>query len=214
MLTLLLGYEMAMWYEAQQGVTALRSGLDAWLGSYCQQMGWTAEYLPSVFLALICLGWAVIRWDRSPPESLGTLFGMFLESLLFALALWGLGMILTAQWNQLGIPIATRSMKAIALMGSGVFEEVLFRLLGFGLMLWLLKLVSAERSAMILAVVLSAGIFAGAHHLGPYGEAWQWQIFGFRFLAGGCFALIFYYRGLGIAVGTHSAYNFFIGLMN
>jgi hypothetical protein len=211
---LLLGYEAAMVYEASQGAIPLRSGLDAWLGSYCQQMGWTLEYLPSIFLALICLSWAVIKWDRSPPESLTTLVGMFLESMLFALALWGLGMFVTAQLHHLGIPVETRSMKAIALMGSGIFEEVLFRLVGFGLIFWLLKLVAQERTAMILAVLLSSLAFAGAHHLGPFGEGWQWKVFAFRSLAGGCFSVLFYYRGLGIAVGTHSAYNLFIGLMN
>lgn len=207
-------YEGCMLYEASQGMTAYRSGLDAWLASVFQQLNWTTEYLPSLLMAIICACWTVIKWDRSPPESITTLLGMFLESLLFALALWALGMIVTAQLNQLGIGIATRSMKAIALMGSGIFEEILFRLVGFGLILWLLKLVTQERTAMLLAVLLSATAFAGAHHLGPYGEAWQSKIFLFRSLAGGCFALIFYYRGLGIAVGTHSAYNLFIGMMN
>ncbi len=201
-------------YEASQGLNAYRSGLDAWLGTWFQKLNWSVEYLPSLLMAFICISWAVVKWDRSPPESLTTLLGMFLESLLFALALAALAMIVTTQLNQLGIGIATRSMKAIALMGSGIFEEILFRLVGFGLILWVLKLVTQERTAMLLAVVLSAAAFAGAHHLGPLGEAWQWKIFTFRAVAGGCFALIFYYRGLGIVVGTHSAYNVFIGLMN
>lgn len=212
---ILLGiYEGCMMYEVSQGLNAYRSGLDAWLGTWFQKLNWNVEYLPSLFMAFICICWAVVKWDRSPPESLTTLLGMFLESLLFALALAALAMIVTTQLNQLGIGIATRSMKAIALMGSGIFEEILFRLVGFGLILWVLKLVAQERTAMLLAVVLSAAAFAGAHHLGPLGEDWQWKIFAFRAVAGGCFALIFYYRGLGIVVGTHSAYNLFIGLMN
>src|SRR5258707_766325 len=81
----------------------------------------------------IWVSWAVILWDRSPPENLSTIAGMFLECIVYSLALWGLGALVTSQLAQLSI--SQRTMQAIALMGSGIFEEIIFRLLGFGLLL-------------------------------------------------------------------------------
>ena len=124
----------------------------------------------------------------------------------------GLGVLVTSSLSHLSI--ATRAIQASALLGSGIFEEVLFRLLGFGLMFWLFKLVAAERTALITAILLSAVGFAAAHYLGPQGEAWQVKTFVFRSRAGLCFASIFHYRGLGIVVGTHSAYNLVVGLLS
>jgi hypothetical protein len=210
-LPLLMAYEGGMLYQSMEGLQAYRSGIDAWLGSYLKTLGWPADYLPSFLMAMICIGWAVILWDRSPPESLSTLAGMFFESLVYALALWGLGVIVTSQLASLSI--GSRSIQALSFMGSGIFEEVLFRLLGFGLLFWLFKLVSQERTALVLAIILSAVGFASAHYAGPLGEAWLWKTFVFRSVAGLCFALIFHYRGLGIAVGTHSAYNIVVGLL-
>lgn len=205
-------YEGAMLYQAMEGLQPYRAGLDSWLANSLQLINWHGEYLPGLLIAGICIGWAVLLWDRSPPENLTTLLVMFLESLVYALALWGLGVLVTSSLAHLGI--GTRSMQAIALMGSGLFEEVLFRLLGFGMIYWLLKLVVAERSALVMAILISAVGFAAAHYLGPQGEVWQIKTFAFRSIAGLCFASIFHYRGLGIAVGTHSAYNILVGLLS
>ena len=205
-------YEASMYYQASAGIQPYRAGLDAWLASSLQLINWHGDYLPGLLIGLICVAWAVVKWDRSTPESLTTVVGMFFESLVYALALWGLGVLVTSSLSHLSV--ATRAIQAMALLGSGLFEEVLFRLLGFGLLFWLFKLVAAERTALILAIVLSAVGFAAAHYLGPQGEAWQVKTFVFRSVAGLCFASIFHCRGLGIAVGTHSAYNIVVGLLS
>jgi hypothetical protein len=208
----LLGfYEWCMVYEANAGVTPLRAGLDAWLGSALQHINWTLPYLPSLLIGFICVSWTVLKWDRSPPESLTTLLGMLLESVLFALALWALALVVAQQLSSLGI--VTRSMRAVQLVGSGIYEEVLFRLLGYGLLVWLFKNVAQDRTAMIMALLVSSVGFAAAHYVGPQGEVWDWKTASFRTLAGLIFACLFQFRGLGIAVGTHAAYNLFVGLI-
>lgn len=209
----LLGlYEGCMLYQAMEGLQPYRAGLDSWFISSLRLINWHGEYLPGFLIGLVCVAWAVIKWDRSTPESFTTLMGMFFESLVYALALWGLGVLVTSSLSHLSV--GTRAMHAMALMGSGLFEEVLFRLLGFGLLYWLIKLVAEQRTALILAILVSSCGFAVAHHLGPQGEAWQLKAFVFRSVAGLCFAIIFHYRGLGIAVGTHSAYNIIVGLLS
>lgn len=200
-----------MLYQSMEGLQPYRTGIDQWLANLCKQNQMPAEYLPSLMIAFICIGWAVVKWDRSPPESWTLIAGMFLESLGFALALWGLGILMISQLMYLSI--GTRSMQGIALMGSGIFEEILFRLLGFGLLYWLFKLVAQDRTALMLALLITATGFASAHCLGPQGEVWEWKIGLIRTGAGIIFGLLFHFRGIGIAVGTHSAYNIFVGLL-
>lgn len=210
-LPLLVMYEGSMLYQSMEGLKPFRAGIDAWLSTFLSRYQWSAEFLPSLFIGFLCLGWAVIRWDRSPPENISILAGMFLESISFSLALWGVGALLTAQSSFLSL--SQRTIQALALMGRGLFEEILFRLLGFGLLIVVFKLIFRERTALWVALFVSSFGFAAAHYLGPYGEAWQMQTFLFRSLAGLVFAMIFHYRGIGIAVGTHSAYNLMIGLL-
>ncbi|MFT3879220.1 MAG: CPBP family glutamic-type intramembrane protease [Gemmatales bacterium] len=210
-LPLLAFYEGSMIYQAMEGLQPYRAGLDSWMHTMLVRLQWHADYAPSLLIAIICVSWAVILWDRSPPENLSTLAGMFLECVVYSLAMWGLGALVTSQLAHLSI--SQRTMQAVSLMGSGLFEEVLFRLLGFGLLLWLLKWVIEERTALIVALLISSVGFAAAHHLGPHGEAWQLSTFVFRSMAGLIFASLFHYRGLGIAVGTHSAYNVMVGLL-
>lgn len=209
-LPLLALYEGSMAYQAMHGLQPYRAGLDGWLNNSLQLFNWHGEYLPGLLIGLICIGWAVILWDRSPPENLSTVIGMFFESLAYAMALWGLGVLVTSSLSHLSM--ASRIIQGSALLGSGLFEEVLFRLVGFGLLFWAFKLVLPERSALILAVLVSALGFAAAHYIGPQGEAWEIKTFVFRSIAGVCFAGIFHYRGLGIVVGTHCAYNTLVGL--
>ena len=62
------------------------------------------------------------------------------------------------------------------------------------------------------AVVITSLLFSAAHYIGPQGDSWQLYSFVFRFLAGGFFAVLFVYRGFGIAAGTHALYDIFVGL--
>ncbi|MBL8821246.1 MAG: CPBP family intramembrane metalloprotease [Planctomycetia bacterium] len=210
-LPLLVIYEGSMLYQTMEGMQPYRAGIDQWLANLCKQNQMPAEYLPSLMIAVIGIGWAVVKWDRSPPESWTLVAGMFLESLALSLALWGLGVVVTSQLSHLSIN--TRTLQAVALMGSGIFEEILFRLLGFGLLYWLFKSVVQDRTALVLSLMISAFGFAAAHCLGPQGEAWEWKICLFRSMGGVYFGLLFHYRGLGIAVGTHCAYNVLVGLL-
>ena len=62
-----------------------------------------------------------------------------------------------------------------------------------------------------LAVILTSLIFSTAHYVGPHGEAFDAYSFSFRCIAGAFFALLFVYRGFGIAAGTHAMYDIFVG---
>jgi len=209
-LPLLFLYEGFMLWQAMEGFSPCRAGLDGWIGSALQPQGLTAEYLPSLLIVVICVSWAVLKWDRSCPEGLSTWAGMGIESIVYALALWGLGALVTAGFRDLGI--AAKASQAMTYVGCGIFEEVLFRLVLFGTLVLLFKLVTEEKIAVIAAILVSAVGFSTAHFVGPHADPWNLRSFVFRTLAGVVFALLLTTRGLGITVGTHCAYNVLVGL--
>ena len=65
---------------------------------------------------------------------------------------------------------------------------------------------------MIGGIVLTSLLFSAAHYVGPCGDPFRWLTFLFRFLAGVFFAVLFRYRGFGIAAGTHAFYDVLVGL--
>ena len=100
----------------------------------------------------------------------------------------------------------------IGYVGAGVYEETLFRLMLVPLFFAILRLLQMPQVlASSWAVTASALLFALAHHAGSPGEAFTWYAFVFRWMAGVFFAWVFVIRGFGIAVGTHTAYDFLVG---
>jgi len=102
-------------------------------------------------------------------------------------------------------------------IGAGIYEELVFRLILVGLIIVIMEDLCKVKSATatIIAVFISAALFGAHHYLGfkagelislP-GETFTIVSFIFRTAAGVYFAIIFHYRGYGIAAGTHAAYN-------
>jgi membrane protease YdiL (CAAX protease family) len=60
---------------------------------------------------------------------------------------------------------------------------------------------------------VSALLFSTAHHIGPVGEPFHGYVFVFRTLAGVFFAVVYQYRGFGIAVGAHAFYDILVGVI-
>ena len=67
---------------------------------------------------------------------------------------------------------------------------------------------------LFVSITLTSLLFSAAHNIGPAGEPLRWFSFLFRFIAGVFFAILFVYRGYGIAVGTHALYDILIGLLS
>lgn len=138
---------------------------------------------------------------------------MFLESLVYAsilgLLVGGLtGLFLTPQ----GVIINHSKTTALVLnLGSGVYEELFFRLMFIsGVVLLVKKNVTNVLVVYASAVFLSALAFSLFHYLAYFNEPFQVNSFLFRFFAGLVFAIIFIFRGYGIAAYSHSLYNIFL----
>jgi len=219
LLPLLLAYEAGVLWLSGAQPEVLRNGADAWLRWGLEAFGLHQLYWAPVLIVVIFLGWSwTRRWDR-PAKLAAVCRGMVIESLVFAGGLFGLSRALGPLVNDLGIrlsagPEAKGLGQIITFVGAGIYEELLFRLLLFLALGWLLRLAGISRLlSALLTAFASATLFAAAHHIGPYGEAFDRTVFLFRALAGFYFALLYQLRGFGIAVGTHTCYDVLVGVL-
>jgi membrane protease YdiL (CAAX protease family) len=146
---------------------------------------------------------------------------MAIESVVFAVGLMALGRGFGPLLDHMGIVLSPRPstpawplVQAITYVGAGIYEEMLFRLLLFGGIVWTLKELQWSTPMMLaLAAVAASLVFACAHHAGPYGEPFRAYIFVFRWLAGLYFTLLYQLRGFGIVVGAHACYDVLAGIL-
>jgi Type II CAAX prenyl endopeptidase Rce1-like len=220
---LVIVYEVAVVLlrgESDQGT--LRSGADAWMRQALASAGLAHPWFLPLLLVVILMGWQISRshdW-RFSPTILG---GMIAESLIWAVALLGVGRLIDLgfayleQGHQPFLAVGTAAGRptltaVIGFIGAGVYEETLFRLMLVPTLFAILKLLQMPQVlSSSWAVTASALLFALAHHAGSPGEAFTWYAFVFRWMAGVFFAWVFVIRGFGIAVGTHTAYDILVG---
>ncbi len=107
-------------------------------------------------------------------------------------------------------------------IGAGIYEELLFRLILICAMMLLLQDVLGvnQHTAVIVSVLVSAGLFGAHHHIdfltgrANQGDLFDWSKFAFRTTAGVYFAALFAIRGFGITAGTHAFYDIIATLIN
>lgn len=150
-----------------------------------------------------------------------------LEGVLASLALGPLLLVLLSAFGAappaLGRPSAVPAPAAAAVLAGGAaFEEVVFRV---GL-LWALAALARKtlewhlglpRAARVLAeavAVLGGAFVFAAAHLAPVvglvaqgGEPYDGARFAWRFCAGALLALLYRWRGVGVAAWTHACFN-------
>ncbi len=219
LLPLLLAYEGGILWIGGSQPDMLRNGADTWLRWGLDRFGLTQLYWPPVLIVAVFLVWSWFRWDERPDDLSGVCLGMALESVGFALALWalsrGLGPLLETVAAQVNgpAPIEEGLAQTATFVGAGIYEEVLFRLLLYSGLLLAARLVGLPGlAAVAVAALTSATVFSAAHHVGPYGEAFDEYAFLFRTVAGLYFTALYQVRGFGIAVGTHACYDVLVGV--
>lgn len=222
------------------GPSAVRNGADVWLRQFLDTLGFSQYFLlPALTIGLL-LAWHYVareRWKLSA----GVVYGMLAESAVLGLMLVAVarieGMVaasalqsgpyvdpnagaqqvmmqqvtMTVPWVMAGRGAFLGRM--LGYVGAGVYEEMLFRLLLVPPLAQSAKHFGAPRAWGIAAVVLLTSlVFSGAHYVGPHGDAFDAFTFLFRFTAGAFFAVLFVFRGFGIAAGTHALYDIFVSL--
>jgi hypothetical protein len=217
-LPLVIAYEAGVAVLGGPHPESLRNGADNWLRVGLTRVGISWVWLPPAVLLALMAVWTWKRRGERPNEVLAVLSGMVLESVAYAIGLWGVSRALGPVLEEFGIELATGSAEpavgqVITYLGAGIYEEALFRLVLFSCLLQLLRLVDVNRIvAVALAASASALLFSAAHHIGPYGQPYSNYLFLFRLIAGLYFAVLFQVRGFGIAVGAHACYNLMVSI--
>jgi len=209
-------------YEVGALAFGVQNGADLWMRNLLDLLGFGQHFLLPILTVCTLLGWHYLT--RRPWRlSRGLLWGMAGECILLALCLrllYQLQGVLLPQAEPVaaGIgPVAAGVGEvvgtAVGYLGAGIYEELLFRLILLSLVAWGLKRAGlAPHKAAICAVLLSSIVFSAAHYVGTHGDSLEWFGFLFRFLAGVFFAILFIYRGFGVAAGTHAGYDILVGL--
>jgi len=137
--------------------------------------------------------------------------GMAAESLLWmaplvAMAMLASRLLLAAS---AGKPLLQGVLLAV---GAGIYEEFLFRLLLVGVAILLLSdVLGIHRSTVSVWAAVVAGIAFSLYHFGP-GHQFKFSEFVIRALAGIYLGGLYLFRGFGIAVGAHVAYDIYAAL--
>ncbi|MSR28869.1 MAG: CPBP family intramembrane metalloprotease [Phycisphaerales bacterium] len=187
-------------------------GIDA------QKLSLPALALPAVAVLLVLVSLQILA-RRPWTVHLPTVGGMVLESALFAFPLLVIAQVIAriplpamvAGVSDAGETIASLPAFSRVTMsiGAGIYEELIFRMVLLALLHGVLVdlLGVAERWGVIIAVVVSAVLFAAYHPLRDAGGHISWGAFSFFLCAGLYFGVLYVVRGFGIAVGAHTAYD-------
>lgn len=170
------------------------------------KLGAHGPMLPSLALVACLLGWHIAKRDHwtIKPRYLGA---MALEGGLLALPLVAAAMLIARFVPFAASDTLASDRLAVLAVGAAVYEELLFRLVGFVLLSVLLADVCRLKriAADGLTIIGTAGLFAAYHYLGS--EAFSWPTFAFRFAAGLFLGGIFAVRGFGVTVFCHAVYD-------
>ena len=217
LLPLLVVYEAGtLWYQRSGALIQIKA--ESLLGHFFRVFGVTSVYLPGLIVIAVLLGWHSVRRDPWRPE--GRLYVvMWIEAALYALPLLVFSAVLFREPVVPGMPLAWLAADTggisgrgwlgdvLLSMGAGIYEELLFRLIGIALlhMIFVDLLALPAPWGAALAVMGSALAFAVYHF--PSLGAIRLSLALFYFAAGVYFAVIYVARGFGIVVGTHAIYD-------
>jgi hypothetical protein len=179
---------------------------------FFQWWGATGRYMPPFAVVGILLSLHIAHndpWKVRP----NTLLCMALEGAAWGIPLVAIGS-LSARYLYPHLPLMTgtgdwRTMFVLS-MGAGIYEELVFRLIGLTVLYILLidVLRMPKKWGYLAIVAITSILFAQYHYWG--GEPFSWRSFAFRTIAGAYFAVLFLTRGFGITAFSHSAYDIFL----
>ncbi len=179
-------------------------GLLAWFGV-------AGFWVPGVVLVLSLLVWHRLRRDHWRMHA-WVLAGMIGESLVLTIPL----LVLSGLFPQERRPAAAGLLaELVRVLGAGVYEELVFRLLLISGLTWLLAEFVRLRGNMALGLAVGvASIVFSRCHFSPIGsDAFAWGSFCFRLTAGVYLSAVFLGRGPGVSGGCHVAYNILLVLL-
>jgi Type II CAAX prenyl endopeptidase Rce1-like len=165
--------------------------------------------LGSIFVAvLLMLGRGQsMRWQ--------SFAWLALEGVVYAI---GMRLVANAVVGELFLAagVGGRFTGVVMSLGAGLYEEIAFRVILFGLGLTCLRVLVRPRSAFqrfslsLGWAVTCAFVFSAWHHIGALGEPFDARVFVFRAVCALVFTLIYVARGFAPSVWTHVTYDLWV----
>jgi membrane protease YdiL (CAAX protease family) len=217
---LILIYEMGAIYW---GNAALRSGIDQWLDRMVATIGLGQQVILPLLTSAVLIIWH--HRIRDHWKFRGRILpGMILESVCLGSILFCAASACNQLAGRMTDPLdqeawsnfssllgqCDRWSATIASIGSGIYEELIFRLvLLLPAIEFLKRLGLPQVMSLVGGIFLVSLLFTSLHYntINPAGGPIDAGSFIFRFTASIVFCFLFLFRGFGIAVGTHVAYD-------
>ena len=167
--------------------------------------------------ALYAISVLILR--RRQQINLAIFVPVLLESAIYALTMGSLIVLVMTRVFGVNPRLAAGGMghegfvtRVVMSVGAGFWEETTFRLgLLTGIAGLCERVIGMRRIvAILLAFALSSFVFSAVHHIPPYGDPLLLGVFTFRFMAGICFGLLFWFRGFAVAAYTHALYDLYV----
>ncbi len=223
-LPLMLAYEvMIIWFQFDSG-HYMRNAADVWVKYFIRHLGAHGAFAFGI-LILLFVSFGFVSMVRQKQDlNIKYAFLAVLESSIYA---WILALVATRLTSfmlvHLTLSEAART-KLVLSIGAGVYEELLFRALGYGFATYVLmqlfrfpdrntkkevqrQLVNqrVEIEIKIIAALVSSLLFAWLHNVSSFSLTDYSTLY--RFCMGILFCLLYEFRGLGVAVWTHTLYD-------
>jgi hypothetical protein len=138
---------------------------------------------------------------------------VILEAALYAVIMAPLAGLLLRKLHILSGPIAPMGLfdRVVASAGAGFYEELVFRLAGIGILVWIFEARKMKRwLAFLLAALIGSMIFSGFHYVGAGTDAFSIGSFSFRFVLGLMLSGVYIFRGFATAVYAHFLYDVYV----
>jgi hypothetical protein len=151
-----------------------------------------------IMLILVALYvWYVRRLRRSKKFDARRFPQVLVEATVYAVLMGPVASLLISKMYLIGSGFSSMGPidRLVASAGAGFYEELIFRLVGIGLITgWLEKPL----------------VFSAMHYLGPGSDTFSMASFLFRLVLGGMLGAIFIFRGFATAVYAHFLYDLYV----
>ena len=214
LLPIIVAYEAGIFLIGSAGREAIRNGADQIVQVGLHYVRVKEFFVCSgIFVIFVLL---ILQTKSASPWKVRThyLAAMTVEALCYPFLLILLALIFSAvvTKNSMSAKSMNISTQIVLSLGAGIYEEFVYRLLLISLfsMIFRTLLPLSKVESTIVAAFVSSIIFSLCHYIGPYGDIFELPSFIYRTAAGIVLAAIYITRGLGIAAGTHAAYNILV----
>jgi membrane protease YdiL (CAAX protease family) len=210
---LLAIYEAGVSHFTSPDGQSTRAGIELWLRDWLSMaVPVPPLVIPAALVGLILI-WTLWKWLDRPDGFVFTFFGMCVEGVLYGVLLWFGCLYAPMLLEQNGLSLGAINgldPRLITFVGVGIYEEAVFRLILFAWLARLLNIVFVPWViALPVAMAVSAVAFALAHHL-VQSDSFVPIVFVTRTLIGVYLAVVFWARGMGVAVGAHIVYDIMV----